>query len=64
GSGPMWIAIPSSQWTSTTYSLPVSRRTKLRIRAAPFSQLIAKPNRSDRILIINCQATLRYSIVG
>jgi hypothetical protein len=23
----MWIATPSSQWTSTTYSLPVSRRT-------------------------------------
>jgi hypothetical protein len=27
GSGPMWIALPSSQWTLTTYSLPVSRRT-------------------------------------
>jgi hypothetical protein len=27
GSGPMWIATPSSQWTCTTYSLPVSRRT-------------------------------------
>ena len=26
GSGPMWIATPSSQWTFTTYSLPVSRR--------------------------------------
>src|SRR6267143_3099968 len=24
GSGPMWIATPSSQWTCTTYSLPVS----------------------------------------
>jgi hypothetical protein len=23
----MWFAIPSSQWTCTTYSLPVSRRT-------------------------------------
>jgi hypothetical protein len=23
----MWFAIPSSQWTLTTYSLPVSRRT-------------------------------------
>ena len=23
----MWVATPSSQWTSTTYSLPVSRRT-------------------------------------
>jgi hypothetical protein len=22
----MWFATPSSQWTSTTYSLPVSRR--------------------------------------
>jgi len=25
--GPMWVATPSSQWTCTTYSLPVSRRT-------------------------------------
>ena len=25
--GPMWLATPSSQWTFTTYSLPVSRRT-------------------------------------
>ena len=25
----MWIANPSSQWTCTTYSLPVSRRTLL-----------------------------------
>jgi hypothetical protein len=24
GAGPMWIAILSSQWTFTTYSLPVS----------------------------------------
>src|SRR5215216_7620953 len=29
GSGPMWFATPSSQWTSTTYSLPVSRRTPI-----------------------------------
>jgi hypothetical protein len=27
GSGPMWLAIPSSQWTCTISSLPVSRRT-------------------------------------
>ena len=27
GSGPMWVATPSSQWIFTTYSLPVSRRT-------------------------------------
>src|SRR5271165_5030814 len=27
GLGPMWVATPSSQWTLTTYSLPVSRRT-------------------------------------
>jgi len=25
---PMWVATPSSQWTCTTYSLPVSRRTR------------------------------------
>jgi len=28
-SGPMWVATPSSQWTFTTYSWPVSRRTPL-----------------------------------
>jgi hypothetical protein len=27
GLGSMWIALPSLQWTFTTYSLPVSRRT-------------------------------------
>src|SRR5262249_42169306 len=27
GLGPMWVATPSSQWTCTTYSVPVSRRT-------------------------------------
>ena len=27
GSGPMWIATPSSRRTCTDYSLPVSRRT-------------------------------------
>ena len=27
GSGPMWVATPSSQRTCTSYSLPVSRRT-------------------------------------
>src|SRR5262249_29832144 len=32
GLGPMWIATPSSQWTCTTYSLPVSRRTRVKTR--------------------------------
>jgi hypothetical protein len=32
---------------------------KLRIRATPFSELTAKPNRNDRILTINCQVTER-----
>ena len=30
GSGPVWFATPSPQWTCTTYSLPVSRRTHSR----------------------------------
>ena len=30
GSGATWIATPSPQWTFTTYSLPVSRRTHSR----------------------------------
>ena len=30
GSGPVWFATPSPQWTCTTYSLPVSRRTRRR----------------------------------
>lgn len=29
GSGPMWIATPSSYRTCTDYSLPVSRRTQI-----------------------------------
>ncbi|MGF6960930.1 hypothetical protein QFZ97_006886 [Paraburkholderia youngii] len=33
GSGPMWFAIPSSQWTCTTYSLPVSRRARVKTQA-------------------------------
>ena len=31
GSGPVWFATPSPQWTCTTYSLPVSRRTCLKL---------------------------------
>jgi hypothetical protein len=38
GLGPMWVATPSSQWTCTTYSLPVSRRTCAKTRA--FSLLV------------------------
>jgi hypothetical protein len=30
GLGPMRVATPSSQWTCTTYSLPVSRRTRVK----------------------------------
>src|SRR6516164_8119921 len=33
GLGPMWAATPSSQWTCTTYSLPVYRRTCAKTRA-------------------------------
>ena len=33
GSGPMCFATPSSRWTCTTYSLPVSRRTTRRVRS-------------------------------
>ena len=33
-SGPVWIATPSLQWTFTTYSLPVSRRTETALRAS------------------------------
>ena len=29
GSGTTWVATPSSQWTFTTYPLPVSRRTHI-----------------------------------
>lgn len=37
-SGPMWIAIPSSQGTCTLYSLPVSRRFAHVFRVAPDSR--------------------------
>ena len=33
GLGSMWVATPSSQWTCTTYSLPVYRRTCAKTRA-------------------------------
>ena len=42
GSGPVWFATPSPQWTCTTYSLPVSRRTRL--------QLVDPPERRDHLL--------------
>ena len=46
GSGPMWIATPSSQWTCTTYSLPVSRRTPilrdLKIMRSSLKQRVAR----------------------
>ncbi len=32
GSGPRWVATPSSWWTRTTYSLPVSRRTQIKYK--------------------------------
>src|SRR3954466_7911389 len=35
GSGPMWFAIPSSQWTLTTYSLPVFPAHTVKIRRDP-----------------------------
>src|SRR5262249_13317116 len=35
GLGPMWAATPSSRWTCTTYSLPVSRRTRVKRRSPP-----------------------------
>src|SRR5579863_10619856 len=34
GSGPMWVATPSSQWTFTTYSLPVPPAHSLALRPA------------------------------
>jgi hypothetical protein len=36
-SGPMWIAIPSSQGTCTLYSSPVSRRFAYLVRFTPVS---------------------------
>ena len=44
-SGPMWFAIPSSQWTSTTYSLPVSRRTC--VETPPALQYAEHPRHED-----------------
>ena len=37
GLGSMWVATPSSQWTCTTYSLPVSRRTCVKTPDVVFS---------------------------
>ena len=55
GSGPMWFATPSSQWTCTTYSLPVSRRTlKMSITAPNSSRTDAlHPPRMLRRKLLN-----------
>jgi hypothetical protein len=45
GSGPMWFATPSSQWTCTTYSLPVSRRTCVKTLTKIFGQKIDRLER-------------------
>jgi hypothetical protein len=34
----MWIAIPSSQWTSTTYSLPVFQRMDSLLISTPVGE--------------------------
>src|SRR5215469_10041941 len=39
----MWVATPSSQWTFTTYSLPVSRRTHFRSGLHPPCLRFAEP---------------------
>ena len=43
GSGPMWFAIPSPQWTLTTYSLPVSRRTPESTHSARHGRCSTRP---------------------
>ena len=45
GSGPMWFATPSSQWTCTTYSLPVSRRTCVKTLSAVVGAQQKNPTR-------------------
>jgi hypothetical protein len=38
GSGPRWLDRPSSWWTRTTYSLPVSRRTQIKFKLLHLSR--------------------------
>src|SRR5690349_14860986 len=47
GSGPMWIATPSSQWTCTTYSLPVSRRTLIILRRTELDRIDEDARQDD-----------------
>ncbi len=56
-SGPMWLAAPSSLWTFTTCSLPVSRRTiKAMLNGSPPSNRngrgpgVGSPNQNARAL--------------
>ena len=56
GLGPMWVATPSSQWTCTTYSLPVSRRTRVKTCASQesvelFSLLPSSDSRRQQLLV-------------
>src|ERR1019366_6454385 len=59
GSGPMRFATPSSQWTSTTYSLPVST-------GAPyFLNFATIQSKSDRYLesVLSCQTRLSTPLI-
>jgi Transposase DDE domain len=68
GSGLMWFATPSSCWTLTNYSLPVSRRTNCNAKgydAGWFRNALAErgivaciPSKANRKVPIDCDQTL------
>src|ERR1700745_3621260 len=49
GSGPRWLAGPSSWWTRTTYSLPVSRRTQIKSKLLQLKHPLFHRLRRDRL---------------
>jgi hypothetical protein len=64
GSGPMWFAIPSSQWTLTTYSLPVSRRTPTFLVLSPMRFDHHDPVQRSCLVFFAHAETLTYIIVS
>src|SRR5436190_19872949 len=62
GSGPMWIATPSSYWTCTTYSLPVSRRTSSDTHQSRRPLILAR--RADDLCAKRHQKTVQFIDVG
>jgi hypothetical protein len=55
----MWFATPSSQWTSTTYSLPVSRRTLFAAFSTRVTVVLCAPKTVSNLISARAAANSR-----